>query len=325
MITARTILLIAFALLALLSLFISLLEGSTLITPHELYSVLSGQDVSSVIQQIVLEIRMPRVFCAFITGGLLALSGALMQVLLRNPLADPYILGVSSGAALTTLVAIVSGLTGYWLTGAAWAGSLVAIFIVLILSKRKKEWESQHILLTGVAVASGFSAFISLILILSPDKALRGMLFWLLGDLSYAHPPLFEAMILFVGLLISLALAKQLNIFVRGEKEAKALGINTARLKLQLYFLSALLAATAVTLAGCIGFIGLIVPHLFRMLCGYNHRYLLPGCVLLGGSLLTIADLLSRVMLSSQQLPVGMITAMIGIPVFLFLLRKNEL
>jgi iron complex transport system permease protein len=150
------------------------------------------------------------------------------------------------------------------------------------------------------------------------------MLFWLMGDLSYARMPIVETAILIFSLLLSFILAKQLNILARGEQEAKALGIETTRLQMQLFLVAALLTAAAVALAGCIGFVGLIVPHLFRLLFTYDHRWLLPGSVLLGGSLLTLADTLSRTLFAPQQLPVGIAMVLIGVPVFLFLLHRKS-
>lgn len=305
----------AFALIGAVTILVSIFVGDV--------SFVNGDTV--LWQNIVLHLRLPRTLSAFVTGGLLALAGAIIQVLLRNPLADPYILGVSGGAAVASLVFILCGLTGYGLTGAAWIGSLFSIFLLITLTGRKTVWSTQRLLLTGIALASGFSAVISFILMMSPDKELHGMLFWLLGDLSFSHWPFIEGGILLAGLIASLVLAKKLNILVRGEEEARALGVNAARLERQLYFLGALLTAAAVALAGCVGFVGLIVPHLVRLLCGYDHRFLLPGSVLLGGGLLTAADTLSRTLFAPEQLPVGITMSLIGIPVFLFLLHKNKL
>lgn len=304
--------LIIFLLVGITSLVVSIFSGSMSLSMLD----------KALSHDILLNLRLPRTLSAFVTGGLLALAGAMMQVLLRNPLADPYILGVSGGAAVASLLFILCGLTGFWITGGAWIGSLLAIFLVFALTGKKSSWSAQRVLLTGIAMASGFSALISFILIMSSERELHGMLFWLLGDLSFAHWPVLESIILFFGLIISVGLAKQLNLLVRGEQEARALGVNAIRLQQKLYFLSALLTAAAVSLAGCIGFVGLIVPHIFRLLCGYDHRLLLPGCVLLGGSLLTIADTLSRTIIAPQQLPVGIIMSLIGVPVFLFLLRR---
>jgi iron complex transport system permease protein len=310
-------------LLAIASIFFSLSQGGTNIDQSQLLKTIIGHG-TPLFYDILFHLRLPRTLSAFITGGLLALAGTIMQVLLRNPLADPYILGISGGGAVVSLALMAFGASGYWLTGGAWLGSLIAILLVFILAKPYRGWHTQQILLTGVALASGFSALISFILILSPDKELHSMLFWLLGDLSFAHMPSMEAVILAAALIYSSSLAKELNILVRGEREAQALGINTASLQLKLYFLSALLTASAVALAGCIGFIGLIIPHLFRLCGGHDHRLLLPGATLLGGSLLTIADTLARTIFAPQQIPVGIMMAFLGIPVFILLLNKKS-
>ncbi len=319
--TSRLNLFLILGLVALASIAFSLLQGSDLISSYQLLKTVlhQGDDLSA---EIVLFIRLPHALTAFVTGGLLALAGAMMQVLVRNPLADPYVLGISGGAAVMTLLCMLLGISGYWLTGGAWAGSLLAMLLVFLCTK-KIAGQPQQLLLTGVALASGFSALSSLILSISPDHTLRGMLFWLVGDLSEAHLPVLEGCVLLIGLMMSLSFARELNLLVRGEKAAKALGVNTHRLQWKLYLLSSFLTATAVTLAGCIGFVGLIVPHMFRLLFGYDHRFLLPGCVLMGGSLLTIADMLSRRLFFPQQLPVGIVMVLIGIPIFIFLLQKK--
>ncbi|EKD73990.1 MAG: hypothetical protein ACD_45C00118G0011 [uncultured bacterium] len=320
--TTKIPIFIMLSILAAASILFSLFKGSTLISFQQLFNALPQHHHDSLTHKIIFDLRLPRTLAAFVSGSLLALAGAMMQILLRNPLADPYVLGISGGAAVASLLCMLCGLGGCWLTGSAWLGSLTAILLVFLLANRKNTWQSHAILLTGIALASGFAALISFILLISPNTELRSMLFWLLGDLSYAHLPVVEACILLIGLIISIGLGKQLNILMQGELHAKALGIHTERLQMQIYLLSSLFTAAAVSLAGCIGFIGLIVPHLFRLLCGQDHRYLLPGCVLLGGSLLTIADTLSRIVFAPQQLPVGIVMTLLGVPIFLALLQR---
>lgn len=308
-------LLITLSILALLAIVLSLDKGSIYFSLRQVFS-------DPLSHEVLFSIRLPRTLCAFVTGGLLALAGALMQLLLRNPLADPYALGTSGGAALVTMLLLWIGVSEFWLTAGAWFGSLFSMLLVFFLAQAFL-WNTQRVLLTGIALASGFSAVMSLILLLSPEHELRNMLFWLMGDLSYARAPLFEAVILCVGLFASFRLSGQLMILMRGENEAKTLGIATKKLHIQLYLLSSILTAAAVTLAGCIGFVGLIVPHVLRLMKVYDPRALFPLCVLAGGTLVTAADMLARTLFSPQQLPVGIMMALLGIPIFLFLLQKN--
>ena len=272
---------------------------------------------------LIMDVRLPRVIAAFAVGGLLALAGTLMQVLLRNPLADPYILGISGGAAVAVLTAMLLGLSGLGLTITAFSGALLTMLLVFTLSRIGGSWNPTRLLLTGVVVASGWAALIGFILTVSPDTDLKNMLFWLMGDLSFAGNPLPAVVVLSIGLLLALGAARDLNILARGELQAMALGVATGTLSLLIYVLASLLTASAVTLAGSVGFIGLIVPHLIRLLGATDHRTLLPCSVLLGGSLVVFADTFARTALAPQQLPVGIITALFGVPMFLYLLNRR--
>ncbi len=257
-------------------------------------------------------------------GGLLALSGALLQVLLRNPLADPYVLGISGGAAVATLLSMLAGLGAGWLRGNAFLGAMLSMLIVFGLSRAGAAWTQNRLLLTGVVVAAGWGAVISLILAMAPAAQVQGMLFWLIGDLSYASQPGVAITALVIGLAVSLWLARPLNLLMRGENVAATLGENPARLRLMIYLLASLLTAMAVTLAGSIGFVGLIIPHILRLAGGSDHRFLLPASVLFGGGFLTVADTLARSGAAPMQLPVGVLTALLGVPVFLFLLARTR-
>ncbi len=295
--------------------------GSVALTPAEVLSALLGRG-DPLAQTVVLELRLPRALAGFATGALLALAGALMQVLLRNPLADPYILGVSGGAAVCALGAIMLGLGGAWIGGGAFGGALASTLLVFALAHGRGGWTPARLLLTGVVLAAGWGALISLLLALGPDTSLRSMLFWLMGDLSRTAPPWTALAVLAFGCLLAFPFARQLNILARGELQAGALGVAVRPLNVGLYVLASLLTATAVTLAGAIGFVGLVVPHMLRLVTGTDHRRLLPGSVLLGGSLLMVADTLARTAVAPQQLPVGVVMALIGVPLFLFLLHR---
>ena len=310
-----------FVILALISLSLSLLIGSHDISLHHVISLLINPD-NSLSSQIIHEVRLPRTLSAFAVGGLLALAGALMQVLLRNPLGDPYVLGVSGGAASAALFGMILGLTGWLITPIAFVGAMVSILVVFGLSRFQSE--QQTLLLAGVVMAAFWGALISLTLSLAPPMQLPGMLFWLMGDLSDAQQPLISLLILAAGLVFTLMIANQLNIAIYGEEQAHSLGINTQQLRLKLYILTSLLTACAVSIAGAIGFIGLIIPHLVRLLGVTDHRNLLPMSVLAGGSLLVLADILARTLISPMQIPVGIFTALLGVPVFLWLLVRSR-
>lgn len=314
--TSRSYLIFIIICLAFLSILLSLSKGSTSIPLYQLLFSDSEQ-----FNTIFLKLRMPRTLTAFVCGGLLALAGSLMQLLLQNPLADPYVLGISSGAAFFTLLMMVLGASEFGLIAGAWFGSLLTIILIFLLA-RKHHWQTHTLLLSGIALACGFSASISCLLLLSPNTSLHSMLFWLTGDLNDAHFPTFSLGVLCVGFIVCLMLAPALNILSRGEKEARALGLACRQYRILLYLLSSLFTATAVTLAGCIGFIGLIIPHLARKLVGINHRIMLPVAMLLGGSLVTVADTLARSIFAPEQLPVGILMALIGVPLFIGLLQK---
>ncbi len=309
-------------LLAIASLGLSLSIGSVDIPLADIPVHLVADD-GSVHDRIIDELRLPRALTAFAVGGLLALAGALMQVLLRNPLGDPYVLGVSGGAAAAVLGAMLLALPVAWYTPLAAAGALLSTLLVFGLSHAGDDWRSDRLLLTGVVVAAGWAALISFVLSISPGSQLPGMLFWLMGDLGEATRPLIPLAVLAVALPLTLLRARDLNIATRGLLQAAALGVDTGRLRLELFFLGALLTAAAVSIAGSIGFVGLIVPHLIRTLGATDHRVLLPAAVLTGGSLLLLADTAARTLISPLQLPVGVLTALLGVPLFLYLLQRG--
>lgn len=316
-------LLIGLLLLSLAGLGAALTVGSAQIPFTDVLRALAGAGDEPQ-RSIVLELRLPRALGAFAVGALLALSGALLQVLLRNPLADPYVLGTSGGAAVGALLAMLAGLSGAWLNGGAFLGALLATVLVFGLARRGGDWSPARLLLTGIILAAGWGALIAFILTIAPEHNLRGMLFWLMGDLTTGDAPWPALILLLAVLLAGLALARPLNVLARGELQARTLGVAVTPLRNALYALAALGTAGAVTLAGSVGFVGLVVPHLLRLAGARDQRILLPACVLAGGTLLIFADLLARTLWAPQQLPVGILTAGIGIPVFLFLLLRSR-
>ena len=310
---------------AALSLVWSLSRGSLPLSVSELWQAWSHTGPEPLLaQQLITELRLPRALSAFAVGGLLALAGTLMQTLLRNPLADPYVLGISGGAAVGALSAMLLGLGSFWLTSGSVLGALLSMLLVFSLAHGSGSWTSNRLLLTGVVISAGWTALISFMLAVSADNTLRGMLFWLMGDFGQSGNPTVALLTLGIGVLLCLPLARNLTLLGRGELQAQALGVNVTRLRWSIYFIAALLTAVAVTQAGSIGFIGLVVPHLIRLLLGNDQRLLLPASVLLGGTLLLCADTLARTVIAPQQLPVGVITAMLGVPVFLYLLRRGN-
>lgn len=309
--------------LSIVAMLVALAFGSVSISIGDVLAVLGG-DGQQLHRTLILELRLPRAVAAFATGGLLALAGALMQVLLRNPLADPYILGVSGGAAVGALVVMLLGFGGLMVGGAAFGGALLSTLLVFSLAHGRGGWTPTRLLLTGVVIAAGWSALISLLLALGPDSSLRSMLFWLMGDLSYSSNPGIELAVLGVGLLAILPFSRHLNLLARGDLQARTLGVPVQPLNIGIYLVASLFTAVAVTQGGSIGFVGLVVPHMLRLVAGADHRRLLPGAALAGGSLLVLADTLARTVIAPRQLPVGVVTAFIGVPLFLYLLNRSR-
>jgi len=303
------------------SLLLALLSGSSDIGIKELLPVLSGD--SNTLTKTIFTLRIDRALDAFIVGALLSMAGALLQVLLRNPLAEPYILGISGGAGVFTLAALLLGISSSWTPLTAFAGALISTLLVFSISFSNGKWTTERLLLTGVVIAAGWSAVISFLLSLSSQQQMQGMLFWLMGDLSQASQSATGFFVLPVTFIASWAIARPLNLLARGEQQAAALGENIKLLRIVIFVLAAAMTATAVSMAGSIGFVGLIIPHTLRLIGLRDYRLLLPAAILAGGSFLLLADTLARTLLAPQQIPVGVITALIGVPVFLVLLQRQ--
>ena len=309
--------------ISLAALILALAIGSVNIAPSELWKVIQGEG-SALYRTLLLDLRLPRTLAAFATGGLLAVAGALMQVLLRNPLADPYVLGLSGGAAVGALLAMLTGMGAFVISGSAFAGAMLAMVLVFGLAHGTGSWTASRLLLTGVVVAAGWGAVITLMLAVTPSYKLPGMLYWLMGDVSYARTPWPALVVLIFAIAVILPLARNLNVLARGPMQAAALGVSVRPLEWTVYVLASLLTATAVTTAGSIGFVGLIVPHMLRLVLGNDQRIILPASALAGGTLLVLADTLARTVIAPEQLPVGVITALLGVPTFLYLLHRSR-
>lgn len=302
---------------------LSIATGSLHINLAQLLAVLSG-DGEPLHRTLIFELRLPRSLAAFATGGLLAVAGALMQVLLRNPLADPYVLGLSGGAAVGALSAMLAGLGSAVVSGSAFVGAIVSAVTVFTLAHGSGSWTPTRLLLTGVVIAAGWGAVVTFMLAIAPTENLPGMLFWLMGDLAYARSPWPALIALSLVSLLLIPLGRSLNVLARGPLQAAALGVAVKPLEWGIYIAASLLTAMAVTTAGSIGFVGLVVPHLLRLVLGNDQRLILPACALAGGTLLTLADTLARTIIAPEQLPVGVITALLGVPSFLFLLYRSR-
>jgi iron complex transport system permease protein len=317
--------------------------GAVTITPREVLAILAARLGITLpwgfepAQAAVLEmIRAPRVVLAVLVGAALAVAGAALQGLFRNPLADPALLGVSAGAALAAVAVIVLGAT--WLAGletlfgaatlplAAFGGGLVATLLVHRLARREDETPIATLLLAGIAINAIAGAGTGVLTFVADDNQLRTLTFWSMGSLGGATWGAVGAaapLILLAGLLIPLH-ARALNALLLGEAEARHLGFDPERMKTRLVVLVALAVGAAVALSGIIGFIGLVVPHLLRLTIGPDHRWLLPGAALLGATLLLGADLIARTLVAPAELPIGIVTALIGGPFFLWLLRARR-
>lgn len=318
----RTLLLLAAAPLVLL---LGLAGGSVPLAPSEVWRALADPDAPSA--AIVRDLRAPRVLLAFLVGGALGVSGAVLQALVRNPLAEPYLLGLSSGAGLGAVLAIVTGASAPWSVPiAAFAGAVVAVLLVYRLSVvAGRRLDPRVLLLAGVVVGSFFAAIMMAFISLSPAPEVRNAIFWLLGGFGGAS---WRSVLIFAAyaalpLAALCAAARPLDLLALGEEPARYLGADVERTRRQAYVLTALLVAAAVAVSGIIGFVGLVVPHAVRRLWSPLHRTLLPVVFVLAGVFLVAADLLARTVVRPVELPVGVVTALVGVPLFAGLLRKS--
>ncbi len=324
------LLLLVFGLLSsLLSGSIELPIGASLLAIVDAALATSYSNLLDFQQVVVVELRLPRVLLAIAVGAQLAQCGAVMQGLFRNPLADPGIVGVSSGAAVGAIVAIawLAPLLGYWaIPVCAFLGGLVTTFLVYGLARTKNGTSVMLILLAGIAIAALAGALIGFISYFSNDQTLRDLSLWQMGSLTGGDSVnLSIAFIVFALLAIAFQRrAAALNALLLGEAEARHLGISVEQLKIELIVLTAIGVGVAVSCSGIIGFVGLVVPHIIRMITGPDHRTLLPLSALCGALLLVIADLIGRLVVQPAELPVGLVTALIGAPFFIILLLQMK-
>jgi iron complex transport system permease protein len=279
---------------------------------------------------IILDLRLPRTFAGLLVGAALAISGGVLQALLRNPLADPFVLGISSGASMGAVLAILFGLGASVLGGNAipafaFAGALLTLLVVYSIARVEGRVPTQTMLLAGVIVSSFFSAVIMFLISVTSDEHIYNVTFWLMGNLEYAasRPLGIILLYLLVGGGVLFSLARDLNLFTLGEETASELGAEIERVKIIAFVFASLITGAVVSVSGLIGFVGLVVPHLVRMIWGPDHRFLLPASALVGAMLLVLADTAARTVLAPTEVPVGVVTAMGGAPFFIYILRKR--
>lgn len=317
---------LALTLFLILALIVCLGVGTAGITPGQVWAWLTGALPEGTASIILAKFRLPRLLLAALVGASLSLSGAVFQGVLRNPLADPFILGVSGGAAAGAVLALTLGLPGPWTrAAAAFAGALGTVLLVVAIARRRRRMETATLVLTGVMINAFFTSAIMFIISTTTDQKLHAIMFWLYGDLSgsnISHTYLLGPAAVVGGLLL-FAFARHLNLLSAGDQAAAMAGVNVERVKLILFFIVSLLCGVTVSLSGLIGFVGLMVPHLVRMVLGSDHRLLLPAAGLFGAGFLVLADTAARTVISPAQLPVGVVTAFLGAPFFLTLLAKR--
>ncbi len=302
--------------------------GSVKIPLKDVISILSGKSVDDSLKVIVLRLRMPRIVMAIIAGGTLSVIGASLQALFRNPLADPYIIGISSGAALgATSTFFLERITGkffvFYLPFFSFFGALLTMFLVYRISLVGVKVIIENLLLSGIIVGFIASALITLIIAFA-GREVHDILFWLMGDLSHTT---WQQIFIIIGPIVFgvtyiLRLSQDLNAMSLGEEVAYNLGINPERLKRSVFFISSFLIGAIVSFSGIIGFVGLIIPHIIRLMVGSDHKVVLPASILMGSTFLLLCDDIARTVIAPRELPIGVITSLIGAPVFIYLLKR---
>lgn len=307
--------------------------GAVAVAPGDIFSAvgraITGRS-SGLADTLIVGVRLPRVLLAAVVGASLAGAGAIYQALFRNPLADPYILGVSSGAGLGAMLALVAtaGATGLRygaVPAAAFAGALITMLVVTRLASWRGRLDTASLLLAGVALSYTLAALTSFVMVFAREQ-MASVVFWMMGGLGSASWPYLAmvAPMFLVGAAFSLTVTRELNLMLLGDERAGHLGLDAKRFKMVVLAVASLLTAAAVAVAGLIGFVGLMVPHMVRLVIGPDHRVLLPASFLGGAIVLVVADLLARVVIAPIELPVGIVTALLGGPFFVWLLVRGE-
>lgn len=314
----------------MMSALLGIAAGSTQQNLKEIFSALFGYaDPQSMLSSIVWRIRLPRVILAALAGATLSLGGLVFQALLRNPLAEPYILGISGGSAVGAISGILLGLAHFpGVILFSFVGSMGTLFLVLVIASGNTAVKKDSLILAGVMVNALCGSIIMFLISVTQDSRLHSVLFWLMGDLSMSESDPNRIFLLSIVLVICFALifvlARPMNLLLLGEELATNMGVNVRLVSLVLLGTSSLMVSATVCYTGLLGFVGLVMPHLFRLLLGPDHRVLIPSCVFGGAAYLILCDLLARSIPAQGEMPVGVVTAMIGVPLFIFLLKRTS-
>ena len=291
-----------------------------------LFSLLGIEKADAMLETIIWRIRLPRVFLATLVGAALSLGGLVFQALLRNPLAEPYILGISSGSGIGAIIGILTGMSPFpGVSLAAFAGSMATLLLLLFMTSGKTMLKKNILLLSGVMVNAFCGAFIMFLISITQDDRLHNIIFWLMGDLSMADLPqvwLLTAVVVPCTILI-FCLSNTMNLFLMGKELAQTMGVNIKVITAILLVATSIMVSATVAACGPIGFVGLVIPHLLRLVVGPDHRVLVPACLLGGGAYVVLCDILARTLPEQGEMPAGVITAMIGAPLFIILLKKS--
>lgn len=321
---AKIVVFLSLTVLLLAACIWGLLSGSVNVTFSQLLSLMFSGQADEITRQVILEVRLPRILLAVSVGGGLSIAGAVYQAILMNPLAEPYILGISSGAAFGAVLSMLLGAGFLFMQLFSFTGALAVVLLVFLLGRRFGELEPNTMLLSGVMVGSFFSATI-LMMVTFLNESLRTAVYWMMGSLSFADTKsvyYIFPLCLLISLILSLNSHKY-NVLALGTETARHLGINTELFRNMTYVLSSVLVGALVSVSGIVGFVGLLIPHVCRMLFGLDNRVIVPASFLLGAAYLTAADTLARTLIAPSEIPVGAVTALLGSPIFIYLLRKR--
>ncbi|RLC31601.1 iron ABC transporter permease [Candidatus Woesebacteria bacterium] len=308
--------------------FLGLSLGSTKTGLNEvLKSLLRREEADPVLNTIIWNIRFPRVLLAALVGATLSLGGLVFQALLRNPLAEPYILGISGGSAIGAIIGILMGLSRFpGVSFISFMGSIATLLLILVMSSGQSILKKDSLLLSGVMINAFCSAIIMFLISMTQDYRLHNIIFWLMGDLSMAaiRQTIILAAMLFPCYILIFWLSHSMNLLLMGKEMAQTMGVNIKAVTVTLLLTTSFMVSATVSHCGLIGFVGLVMPHLLRLIFGPDHRVLVPACVMGGGAYMVLCDLLARTLPEQGEMPAGVITAIIGAPLFIFLLKRSR-